>query len=255
MDGGWGCLGTYAGNPNVPDLGFRYHWGPDPRGGAETMANAVRFDNEQGYLAFPYIEWTNLHVTMEGYEAAGNAEIMERIRFIADPTRTEPLPRWGYAFPYDDQRLGPDYDGWMRSVFQAYLASLIYDTDGNLYGGADKSEFGLLVAKYIPFNADPDIPGGAGEFFLTQWRPAVEKYYADNGVHLDGFGWDNFYVRGQAFDYRREHFAYADEPLLFDPLTLQPVILKDMATYELQKRLVKSLRAEGRYLIANQGTI
>ncbi|MBM3475684.1 MAG: hypothetical protein FJX75_20660 [Armatimonadetes bacterium] len=253
-DGGWGCWGTYAGNANVPELGFQYHWGPDSRGGAETFANATRFDNEHGYFSFPYIEWTNMHVTMEGYESAGNAEIMERVRFIADPKRTDPLPRWGYCFPYDE-RVGPDYDGWMRTVFQAYLTSLIYDRDGLLYGGADKSEFGLLAAKYIPFNADPDIPGGAGEFFLTKWRPAIEKYYADNGVHLDGFGWDNFYVRGQAFDYRREHFAYADEPLLFDPLTLQPVILKDMATYELQKRLVESLRAEGRYLIANQGTI
>ena len=253
-DGGWGCWGTYAGNPHLPDLGFQYHWGPDPRGGAETFANSTRFDNENGYFSFPYIEWTNLHVTMEGYESAGNAEILERIRFIADPNRTEPLPRWGYHFPYDE-RLGPDYDGWMRSLFQAYLTSLIYDGDGMLYGGADRSEFGLLAAKYIPYNPDPDIPGGAGEFFLTRWLPTIERYYADEGVRLDGFGWDNFYVRGQAFDYRREHFAYADEPLLFDPVSLRPVVLKDMATYELQKRLVADLRRQGRYLIANQGTI
>ncbi len=252
--GGWGCWGTYEFNPRVPELGFQYHWGADARAGARTMANSVRFDNAAGYFALPYIEWTNLHVTMEGYEKAGNADIKERIRFIADPRRTTPLPPWSYWFPYD-ARLGPDRDAWMREVFRAYEKSLIYDRSGLLYGRADRGEFGILAAKYIPFNPDPDIPGGAGEFFLNRWLPAVEQYYAAEGVRIDGFGWDNFHVRGSSFGYRREHLAAADEPVLFDPETLQPVILKDMATYELQRELVKRLRAQGRYLIANQGVI
>ena len=252
-DGGWGCWGTYEGNPNIPDLGFLYHWGPDPRGG-KGMAGSVRFDNENGYLSLPYIEWTNLHVSMEGYETADNEQIMERIRWIADAKRTEPLSGLSYLFPYD-ARLGPDREGWMREAFQAYLKSLIYTKEGLLYGGADKSEFSALIAKYIPINPDPDIPGGAGEFFLKRWWPTIEKYYAEEGVRIDGFGWDNFYVKGQSFDYRREHFAAADEPLMFDPDSLEPVILKDMATFELQREVVKKLRAMGRYLIANQGRV
>jgi len=249
-DGSWGCWGTYEGNPHVPDLGFSYHWGPDSRGSGDD-AKSVRFDNDNGYLSLPYIEFTNMHVSLEGYEEADNDTIMERVHWIADPTRTEPLDKLSYVFPYD-ARLGPDKDGWMRRVFSAYLVSLIYDNAGQLYGRADKSEFGLLAAKYIPFNADPDIEGGAGALFLHEWWPAIEEYYEQAGVRIDGFGWDNFYVGGTAFDYRREHFGAADEPLLFDPQTLQPVVLKDMATLELQREVVARLRDMGRYLIANQ---
>lgn len=252
-DGGWGCWGTFEGNPDIPDLGFQYHWGPDARGGI-SPAHSVRYDNEHGYFSFPYIEWTNMHLSMEGYESAGSREIMERVRMIADPERTEPLPEWSYWFPYDE-RLGPDRDQWMRRVFQAYLQSLIFDQDGQVYGRADRSEFGILAAKYIPFNADPDIPGGAGDFFLNTWWPLIEKYYVDHGARIDGFGWDNFYVGGCALDYRREHFAHADEPLTFDPVTLQPAILKDMSTWELQDVLTRKLRGMGRYLIANQGAV
>jgi len=252
-EGGWGCWGNYGANPKIADLGFAFHWGPDTRG-AKDMAEPMRFDNEHGYFSFPYIEWTNLHVTMEGYETASNKDIMDRINLIADPNRKEPLPRWGYTFPYDD-RLGPDYDGTMRTVFQAYLKSLIYDARGNLYGGADKGEFSLLVAKYIPFNADPDLPGGAGEYFLKTYWPLLDNYYANLKVRYDGFGWDNFYVKGCALDYRREHFATADEPLLFDAASLEPALLKDMCTYKLQKTVAARLRKAGKYLIANQCAI
>lgn len=252
QEGGWGCWGNYATNPNIPDLGFMYHWGPsDPKG----MAEAVKFDNQHGYLSFPYIELGNLHVSMEGYpgDYAGPEQILERIHYIADPQRKEPLPHYPYAFPYES-RYG-DYDTFMRQVFQAYLKSLIYDADGKLYGTANKSEFNLLVAKYIPFNPDPDIPGGAGEFFLKTYLPVMEKYLTDNGAKDDGYGWDNFYCSGAGLDYRREHFAYADDPLVFNAQSLQPALLKDMCTYKLQRRVAGALRQQGKYLIANQCSI
>lgn len=252
-EGGWGCWGNYGANPKIADLGFAFHWGPDSRG-ADNMTSPMKFDNEHGYFSLPYVEFTNLHVTMEGYEKANNQDIMDRIHLIADPDRKTPLPRWGYTFPYDD-RCGPDYDGFMRKVYQAYLKSLIYDSNGNLYGGADKGEFSLLVAKYIPFNADPDIPGGAGEFFLKTYWPLLDKYYADRKVRYDGFGWDNFYVKGCSLDYRREHFAYADEPLIFDARSLKPALLKDICTYKMQQVVAGKLRKDGKYLIANQGSI
>jgi len=255
-DGGWVCWGDLSGNPHLPDLGFKYHWGTDERGPLESHAEAVRYDNENGYFAFPYIDWTNMHVTMEGYETADSHDIMERVRYIANPNRGEPLPRWDYHFPYNEDYLGPDYDGWMEAVFQAYQKSLIHNPEGKIYGRAALTEgVPYLRATYIPLNADPDIPGGSGEFFVNRWWPAMEKYYADHGARPAGFGWDNFYSSGYHFNYRREHFAYADEPLLFDPDTLDPVIVKDMSTYELQKEVVARLRAKGRYLIANQGTI
>ncbi len=254
-DGGWVCWGDLSGNSHLADLGFKYHWGTDDRGPLHSFAGAARWDNQNGVLAFPYVEWTNMHVSMEGYETASSDDIMDRVRYIADPDRGEPLPRWQYCFPYNGNYLGPDYEGWMEAAFQAYLKSLLFTPEGKLYGGADRSEFNLLVAKYIPCNADPDIPGGIGRFFLDKWWPAMEKYYRDRGALPDGLGWDNFYSRGASLDYRREHFAYADEPLLFDPDTLQPAILKDMSTYELQKEVVARLRAEGRYLIANMSIV
>ncbi len=251
-EGGWVCWGTLKDNDKLGDLGFAYHWGPDTRGGSKSIAESMATDNSLGILTFPYVEFTNMHLSMEGYEEAGPREIMERVRLLADPDQA--IPPISYDFPYNAEYFGPDRDGVLREVFQAYLKSLIYDSNGNPYGRADKQEFGILAAKYIPFNADPEIPGGAGEFFLRKQIPLMEKAATEGGAVMDGFGWDNFYVGGGALDYRPEHFAYADAPLIFDG-TLKPAIVKDMATYELQREVVRYLRDKGRYLIANQGNI
>ena len=37
------------------------------------------YDNQIGVLSLPYIEWTNLHVSMEGYEKADNAAISSAV--------------------------------------------------------------------------------------------------------------------------------------------------------------------------------
>lgn len=251
-EGGWVCWGTLKDNDKLADLGFAYHWGPDARGGSTSTAASMATDNSLGILTFPYVEFTNMHLSMEGYQEAGPREIMERVELLADPTRA--LPPISYAFPYNPEYFGPDRDALLREVFQAYLKSLIYDSNGNLYGRADRNEFGILAAKYIPFNADPEIPGGAGEFFLRKQIPLMEKAATEGGAVMDGLGWDNFYVGGGAFDYRPEHFAYADAPLTFDA-TLKPAIVKDMTTYELQREVVRYLRDRGRSLIANQSSI
>lgn len=251
-EGGWVCWGTLKDNDKLADLGFAYHWGPSTGGGAKSTADSIRTDDELGILSMPYIEFTNMHLSMEGYEQAGPREIMERVYLLADAT--QPLPDITYDFPYSPEYHGPDRRAVLSEVFQAYLKSLIYDTNGAIYGRADKQEFGILAAKYIPFNADPEIPGGAGEFFLRKQIPLMEKTLAEGGAVVDGFGWDNFYTGGAALDYRPEHFAYADTPLIFDA-TLKPAIVKDMATYELQREVVRYLRDRGRYLIANQCNI
>lgn len=252
-EGGWGCWGNYGANPKIDQTGFVYHWGPDSRG-AKDPVEALKWDNEHGILSLPYIEWTNLHVSMEMYQTATRADILKQVQYIADPNRKEPLPRYSYTFPYDE-RMGADYDNQMRAVFQAYLKSLIFTPEGLVYGEANKSEFSLLVGKYIPFNADPDIPGGAGDFFLNKYWAMLEQYYTAHGVKMDGFGWDNFYVSGPSLGYRREQFAAADVPLTFDTRSLVPAVMKDFCTYELQKEVATRLRSMGRVLIANQGSI
>jgi len=244
-DGGWVCWGNLEGNQHIPDLGLLYHWGLRPP--------AAKFDNEHGYFAFNYIEWTNMHTSMEGYEQAGPKEIMERLRYIADPDRGEPLPRYAYSLFFSEELYGTDYQGWMPEMAKVLLRSLVLDRSGNLYGQARPRDSDYLMASYIPCNADPDIPGGLGEFHLNTTWPLIDTFFADGEARYDGFAWDNFQSRGDHFNYRREHFAYTDEPLWFDPDTLEPFIIKDMSTYELEQEIAARLRSQSRYLIANLG--
>ena len=221
-DGGWMCWGGTQSLPNTEELGFVYHWGPDARWtdptgkltDAEKVAAAVKHDNEIGVYSLPYIETTNMHLSMEGESAGDSPAILARLAKLADPEQSKAL-KFTYDYPYDPAAMGPDRLGWMNKVARAWQASLIFDRAGNVYGSADTSEFGLSAAKYVPCNPNPWIPGGLGELFLEQIIPAKEEFLRRSGARMDGISLDNFAVRGNTLDRRREHFQYATVPLTF----------------------------------------
>ncbi len=241
-DGGWVCWGNCADVPNLAELGFAYHWGL-------SGPQAVRFANQHQLYAFPYIEATNLHQTMEEFASATSDDVVKRLRWMADPNRREPLPRWKYDHPY--QACLGDREAALRRSAAAYLTSLLFDRQGLMYGSASKTEFDLLIAKYVPCNANPELPGGIGQYFLDFWLPKVTAHMESQGGRIDGIAMDNFHVGGTALGYRREQFAYEGVPLTFETRTGEPVLLKEFTTYEFTAEAARRLRAEGRYLIAN----
>lgn len=241
-DGGWVCWGNCADVPDIGELGYAYHWGL-------SGPEACKWDNDHGIYAFPYIEATNMHQTMEEYETATSEDVIKRLEWIADPARTEPIPQWKYDHPYG-AHLG-DRDEVLRRSATAYLKSLIYDPAGHIYGSVNTGEWGFLVAKYIPCNANPAIPGGVGDFFLNFWLPRTQEHMESTGGKIDGIAMDNFHVGDTALGRRREQFAYSTIPLTFDTATGEPVILKNFTTYEWTREAAQRLRPQGKFIIAN----
>ncbi|MCC6446331.1 MAG: hypothetical protein IT210_23115 [Armatimonadetes bacterium] len=239
-DGGWVCWGNVADVSDVEELGYAYHWGP-------ASAAAVEWDNDHGLYSFPYVEATNMHQTMEEFQSATGEDVVNRLKWVADPERNEPLPKWQYDHPYSEF-LG-DRDAALRQTAQVYLNSLLYDSQGKIYGEATKTEFNLLIAKYIPCNANPALPGGLGEYFLNIWLPRAQQAMEAAGGRVDGIAQDNYHVGDTVLDYRREHFPYAASPLTFETGTARPVILKNFTTYEFTSAFRR--RHPGKLTIAN----
>ncbi len=222
-DGGWVCWGNCANVPDIEELGFAYHWGGDSPEG-------VAWDNAHGIYSFPYVEATNMHQTMEEFESATSEDVVKRLQWMADPARTERLPNWHYNHPYG-VHLG-DRDAALRQSAQAYLKSLLYDEEGRIYGSASKTEFDLLIAKYVPCNANPALPGGLGAYYLDTWIPKYQALMESKGGKIDGIAQDNYHVGDTALSRRREHFAHETIPLTFERRTGQPVIAKYFTTYQ-----------------------
>lgn len=241
-DGGWVCWGNGADVENIGELGYAYHWGL-------AGADACKWDNDHGLYAFPYIEATNMHQTMEELTSATSEDVIKRLEWIADPNRKEPLPAWKYDHPYGPQ-LG-DRDQVLRRSAAAYLKSLLFDPLGHIYGSATKTEFDLLIAKYIPCDANPYLPGGIGEFFLDFWLPKTQAMMESQGGHIDGLAMDNFHVGDTALGRRREQFPYETIPLTFETSTGDPVLVKNFTTYEWTNEAAKRLRPQGKFIIAN----
>jgi hypothetical protein len=244
-DGGWVCWGNVADVPNYGELGYAYHWGL-------SGPEACRWDNDHGLYAFPYIEATNMHQTMEEFTTATSEDVVKRLQWIADPNRKEPLPAWKYDHPYATF-LG-DRDKALRKTAAAYLKSLIYDPQGHIYGGASKTEFDLLIAKYIPCDANPYMPGGIGEFFLNEWLPKCQASMETKGGRTDGIAMDNFHCGDTALGRRREQFAWETIPLTFETSTGNPALVKNFTTYEWTNEAAKRLRPQGKFIIANTCT-
>lgn len=239
-DGGWVCWGNCADVPNVGELGYAYHWGL-------SGPEAAKWDNEHGIDVFPYVEATNMHQTMEEFTAASSGDVVKRLKWIADRDRKEPLPNWKYDHPYAPA-LG-DRDAALRESSQAYLNSLLYDERGSIYGSATKTEFDLLIAKYIPCNANPDLPEGLGAFFLDFWLPRVLASYEAKGAKVNGIGQDNYHVGDAALSRRREQFPYETIPLTFETKTAKPVIIKNFTTYQFTAEFLR--RHPDKMVIAN----
>jgi len=154
----------------------------------------------------------------------------------------------------------------------------LYADDGEpVLTPEDVSYFtGVLV--YV--NHDPDLPDGTPEHPYLNYAHMRLYCRSDYGLKLDGrpigllpfldeldahgvpvagavadylFAFGEFPARGKDFlyDYSREHFAYTDVPLTFDPRTREPVIYTAFTFWEFLKLTSEELHARGKLFAAN----
>jgi hypothetical protein len=161
------------------DFGFQFKEGD----------NNVPFDAAQGIYSFFYVEpWSNW-VRMPKEMPRTVAHAVEAVRERAAE--------------------GSDRD-------RATLTSVVTDAGGQWMGRIENQPW--CDGAVLCVNPDPRLPAGPDQ--VTQFQhlwAAIERAFARNpelsGVYHDSF---EMYLFPQALNYRREHFAEIETPLVFD---------------------------------------
>jgi hypothetical protein len=104
------------------------------------------------------------------------------------------------------------------------------------------------------------MPGIRGEVtdFKNKWNPKLRErlYGPSRRGDLDGEYIDSSegYVTDE-LDFRRDHFAVADTPLVFSQDTHKPAIFRGLIIYEYTRAMAKDVHALGKLMMANSTPI
>jgi len=102
-------------------------------------------------------------------------------------------------------------------------------------------------------NSMPGI-GGEATDFANKWSPAIRQrlYGPDRKADLDGEYVDSSegYVTDE-LDFRREHFAAADTPLVFSPHDHRPAVFRGLIAWEYVRGIARDVHAMDRLMMAN----
>jgi len=252
-EGGWYVWGNIKDTPGAADAGFMFHWGP-------ASADAVRYDNANGFLALHYIEPEFFQQTMGDFSRAPTSEeAIARLRKIAggDPQEMAKMEKLGYSHGYAPANWVAEHSlrDALKAISHATVLSAYHSADGCTYAWIgqypwmSESQWGVI----FPCNLDPDIPKGKGWFnsriYLDYALPGMEE----QGTHVDGIALDSLGGYGQhsRANYRREHFRYADFPLSFSAIDHRPVQVAAFTTVEWVRSLAREMQSQGKVLMTN----
>ncbi|MBI2299098.1 MAG: hypothetical protein HYU66_09190 [Armatimonadetes bacterium] len=137
---------------------------------------------------------------------------------------------------------GPNHD-----VARCVLNCAPYGRDGKpLLHDSYNAEWGGYMYLCSP---DPEIEGIDGKLnrvSLTYQREVAQV----EPNKLDGMYYDCAFVFA-VDNYRREHFRWADAPLVFDHVTKQPVLPMLFSIFECAKAIADDMHGRGKLVIAN----
>ncbi len=104
------------------------------------------------------------------------------------------------------------------------------------------------------------MPGVSGEVthFKNKWNPATRRklYGPQASGNLDGEYIDSSegYVTDE-LDFRRDHFAAAETPLVFSPDEFQPAIFRGLVAFEYTRAIAADVHAMDKLMMANSTPI
>ena len=225
-DGAWFFVVRMSSIPKFEDFGARFYEGfpPDPK-----ERRAMR---DRGMLIFPYTEPWGLR---QGFPKAATREELPPLE-----ERLKILRQWA-----DDRQSTEKLRGGPRwEVAQAILNSLPYDADGNPCGW--KIDLYSHWSQWWKTNANPRLP--EPNRALTCKRYEIDPVFED----ADGFYLDSVHVRvADYLNFRREHIAVADIPLVVDRRTGRPALLGMFSQTEFMTWLADDLHRRGKLLHMN----
>lgn len=188
--------------------------------------------------------------------AAGNhRELTKLLRY------TEFIGWWGWAIgikPKQAEKKPTPEEAWAHveklahadpphQVARCILNCALHDRDGKR----------RLHRGYVPrwgghnylCNPDPEIMGLGGKvsrFTLTYQREVAEV----DTFKLDGMRFDNPCVFATD-NFRREHFQWADHPLVFDHVSKKPVLPLDFSSFECAQAIADDMHSRGKIVGSN----
>lgn len=208
---------------NVQDFGIVFHEGD----------NSVAEDDQLGILSFRYTEPMSYWMPMPKEFPRTDAGAEECLQ------------------QYAQGKIG---DAWQKSLARATLkCGIITDASGRLYRS-------IVVAPWndgamFLLNPDPDIPSdpeNPSKAHLNYPPQHAQRVYTKPGTEgLDGEYLDSLEMGGDMLNFREEHFATVDVPLVFDRSSLKPAILEIFSIWEYTRYLAEDLRKRGKWLFAN----
>lgn len=207
----------------VQDFGIVFHEGD----------NSIAEDDQLGILSFRYTEPMSYWMPMP--------KEFPRTDAGADDCLQQ----------YAQGKIG---DAWQKAQARATLTcGIITDASGKIYRY-------ITVAPWndgamFLLNPDPDIPStpDSPSKATLNFPPehAQRAYTRPRMEGLDGEYLDSLEMGGEMLNFREEHFATADVPLVFDTSSLRPAILQIFSTWEYTRYLAGEMRKRGKWLFAN----
>ena len=252
-EGGWYVWGNMKDTPEAKQAGFGFHWGP-------VGTEAVKYDNENNFLAASYIEPELTQESMGDFKEAPTVEeALSRLKKVGEGDGDEmaKVEKLAYACSYTPGKWLSEHSlrESLQTVSRAALASVNYNEQGKPCVGIfscpwiGDSNWGAI----FPCNLDPDIPGGKGCFASRVFIDYALRGMDEQGAHFDGIALDSFggFNQYSRANYRREHFRYSDVPLSFSSTSQKPVQVAAFASVKWVRQLAKEMQAQGKVLMAN----
>lgn len=199
---------------NWQDFGFKFKEGD----------NETAWDDAHGITTFRYTEPMTWWMTMP-----------------------KDMPRTIQSAVAEAKRLADKGDLRAKALF----ASGYHDSDGNF--PARILDTPWCNGAVWSMNSMPGIAGDVTDF-KNKWNPQLaDKLYGPSAkAVLDGEYVDSAegYVTDE-LDFRRDHFAAADTPLVFAPDTYKPAIFRGLVAFEYVRGIARDIHGRGRLMMAN----
>lgn len=203
------------------DFGFKFQEG----------APNIPFDDQHGFLSFTYNEpmsyWMPMGDAPRTYE--GILEVLRRN--AADPKR-----------------------GSHHQMAHAVFSCATYDPDGRYHVWIRNAPWcdGCVFALNPDPDLPPDGPGYRNRAYLG-YDPARadQQYKPGTWEGKDGEYLDSLEMFADVLNFRREHFAYADLPLVFSHTDRKVAQMLVFATYEYARWVAEDVHRRGKLMFAN----
>lgn len=217
--------------PNIDDFGFKFFLigGWHGRGWESQIPHA----RKHNMYVFRYSEPHRFWMPLPGEEYWNYASAVEEME------RLKTLIYFGLASDKERESDRP------LEAAGAILCG-IYTAEDKYYMEFSTEPWNSGVM--IPMNLDPDIKGTADYPGRADY---ILRFDTDNFGDFDGIYLDCIGAHMDMLNFRREHFKYADEPLVYDLKSKKVGILVEFSSYEFMKYAREKLHAANQMIFSN----